>query len=140
MKIILLLSLVVCCSQLHAEVYRWTDSNGKVHYGDQKPKTNAEDVTAKVKTTNVDTSTNEHQKMESIFRKENDADRDYQAQQSRPPAEQQARCASARNYLSKVSGRVVFVDQNGKDQHVSEQERKQREQEARDYIQENCSN
>ena len=74
-KLILSLILVVSVNS-SAEVYRWTDANGKVHFGDQKPKATAENITAKVKATNVDTSTNEHQKLETMFRKENDADRE----------------------------------------------------------------
>ena len=38
---ILLLTSVLILSQAHAEIYKWTDDNGNVHYGD-KPRENAE--------------------------------------------------------------------------------------------------
>lgn len=83
-----LLCLVLLFSlNVSAEVYRWTDADGKVHFGDKKAGAAAENITDKVKTTNVDTSTGEHQKLESIFRKENDADREYKLQQQQPQNE-----------------------------------------------------
>jgi hypothetical protein len=137
----ILLSLNVLISvEVHAEVFRWTDANGKVHFGDKKPDTSAENITEKVKQTNVDTSTSEHQKLETIFRKENAADREYQQQQQKPNPELLKRCAEAKDYLNKISGRVQFLDEKGQPKHVSEAERKQAAEEIQKIIKENCPN
>ena len=40
--------LIMACTTAHAEVYRWTDANGKVHFSDKRPKSAAEDITEKV--------------------------------------------------------------------------------------------
>lgn len=126
-----------------AEVYRWTDADGKVHFGDKKSGATAENITEKVKTTNVDTSTSEHQKLESIFRKENEADREYKSQQQNGNQLEQAktkRCIEAKDYLNKISGRVQFLDANGKPIHVSETERQEHVKKWQQAIKENCPN
>ena len=132
--------LLFACVNSHAEVYRWTDANGKVHFGDKKPKAAAEDITEKVKQTNVDTSTSEHQKLETLFRKENQADREYQQQQAQPNLELLHRCAEAKKYLDTISGRVQFIDASGKEVKVTEEERKQKVIAMQQEIKENCPN
>jgi hypothetical protein len=126
------------CAQ--AEVYRWTDANGKVHFGDKKGGTSAENITAKVSKTNVDTSTAEHQKLESVFRKENDADREYKRQQAQPDPNQVRYCVEARDYLKTINGRVQFIDQEGNPVKVTEEERKQKVKAIQQEISERCPN
>lgn len=133
----LLLATSVCAQ---AEVYRWTDANGKVHFGDKKAGATAENITEKVSKTNVDTSTAEHQKLESVFRKENDADREYKQQQVQPNQELLRQCAEAKKYLDTINGRVMFIDDKGKDVKVTEEERKQRVKDMQQQINEHCSN
>ncbi|HUS24927.1 MAG TPA: DUF4124 domain-containing protein [Candidatus Binatia bacterium] len=41
MRLALMLSMLLCASVQAAEVYKWVDSDGKVHYGD-RPKHDAE--------------------------------------------------------------------------------------------------
>jgi hypothetical protein len=132
------LVLLSCTAQ--AEVYRWTDANGKVHYGDKKSTATAENITEKVKKTNVDTSSAEHQKLEALFRKENDADREYQQEQAQPNLELLQRCAEAKDYLEKISGRVQFIDDNGQPVHITETERQERAKQWQAIVKENCPN
>jgi len=123
----------------HAEVYRWTDSDGKVHYGDKKPKAPAEDITQDVKKTNVDTSSAEHQKLEKVFRKENDADREYKAQQSLPDPILLQRCEKAKEYIRLENRPIQFYDDEGKIRKVSEADRQKHDAETREFIKNNCS-
>jgi hypothetical protein len=138
MKKFLCCFLVFICASTQAEVYRWTDANGKVHYGDKRPKSAAEDITEKVKKTNVDTSTAEHQKLETLFRKENAADREYQREQARPDAELLIWCKEARQYLKTISGLVQFVDKDGKPVKVTMEERDQKVAETQALIKNRC--
>jgi hypothetical protein len=128
------------CVNTQAEVYRWTDADGKVHYGDKKPKVAAEDITEKVKQVNVDTSTAERQKLETIFRKENDADREYKKQQAKPDVELLAWCEETRRYLKDISGLVQFVDKDGKPVKVTMDERDQKVAETQALIKNRCPN
>lgn len=50
------------------------------------------------------------------------------------------RCIEAKDYLSKISGRVQFLDKEGKPVNVSEAERQARVKEWQQAIKENCPN
>lgn len=125
-----------------AEVYKWTDKNGKVHYGDKKTSKTAEDITGSLKKPNIDTSRDEQKKLETIFRKENAADRAYKAQQAMPDPVQEnhaQRCLEARKRLKILEGRVEFIDTNGKPVRTTEQERERRAGEMRKIIADRCT-
>lgn len=138
MKITCMFLLISISSIVNAEVYRWIDKEGKTHFTDNKPKTAAEDITAKVKKQNIDTSTQEHQKLEAIFRKENAADREFALQQTQPSEEQLERCKKAKSYLNNIDGRVQFIDAQGKIVNVTEEQRKARVIETQNFIHKNC--
>jgi len=123
----------------NAEVYRWVDSNGKVHYTDKKPAEDAEDVTKKVNKQNIDTSSDDLHKVGNILRKENDADREYtQQQQNDETQERESRCNSAKARLQEITGNVIFLDDDGKVVKVTEQERQQMVAEVNAIISETC--
>ena len=126
-------------AQASAEVYRWTDANGKVHYSDTKPKDKADNITADVKKQNIDTSSKEHEKLGNILRKENQADRDFELSKNQPNSEQLAACAKAKDYLRVVQGRVYYIDEDGKTSTITEDERKKEAERMRVYVAENCS-
>ncbi len=142
MKAIVMITILLSCTLAKAEVYRWTDANGKVHYTDKKPTADAENITEQVKKQNIDTGTEERKKVEQILRKENDADRHFYQQQQAVEQQQQnaknKRCNEARQYLSKVSGRVQFIDDNGKPMYVSEKERQAHEKEWKAIVEKEC--
>ncbi len=121
-----------------SDVYRWTDKHGKTHYSDKRPKTAAENITIKVSKQNIDTSTQEHQKLEAMFRKENDADREFNQQRTQPSAAIVDACEKARERLSIIDGPVQFIDDKGKMVNVTEEERKKRVIELRKEIQARC--
>jgi hypothetical protein len=126
-----------------AEVYRWTDDEGNVHYSDRKLATNAEDITAKVKIHNIDSSQEEQQKLQQIFRAENDADREFYRQQqerNKPSAELTEYCKKLRTHLRKVSGRVQIINKEGKEVRFTERERQAHAQEVQQRASERCSN
>lgn len=122
-----------------ADVYRWTDAAGKVHYSDKKPAGEAEDITRAVSKQNIDTSTAEHQKLEQVLRKENAADRQYYEQQ-RVQAfnEKTQRCNAIRERIWRISGRVSFVDKQGREVKVTEAERNAQIEELNKYLAREC--
>ncbi len=142
MRFPLIIVIAVISSIAQAEVYRWTDANGKVHYTDKKPTTAAENITEKVNKQNLDTSTDERKKVGAILRQENDADREFKqqqyAQEQQKINERNKRCNEARQYLSDISGRVQFIDENGKPIYVSEQERQAREKKWKAVVEQEC--
>ena len=133
------LSLLLASGVTWADVYRWVDGAGKVHYSDKKPAAAAEDITAQVAKQNIDTSTEEHKKLEQVLRKENEADRQfYQQQELKQKNTQIQRCNAIRQRLHALNGRVQFME-NGKPVHVSERERQAQETEMRALAARECS-
>jgi hypothetical protein len=130
---------VLSASFSAADIYRWRDAQGKLHYSDKKPAADAEDITRAVSKQNIDTSTAEHQKVEQILRRENSADRQYLNEQRQQQATRQAQsCAALRQRIKRISGRVQFVDDDGKEVHVSEAERNARLLELNNYLKREC--
>lgn len=139
MHLTIITLLLLASINVQAEVYRWTDSNGKVHYGDKKPAEKAENISDKIKQQNIDTSSAEHKKMETIFRKENEADREYKLQQQRPDPERLHACAEAKNYLHNITSGPVIYYKDGKAVKVTMEEHKKKIADTEKYIQDNCS-
>lgn len=139
--VILSLALWMMMHSVSAEVYRWVDEHGKTHYSDKKPKADADDITADVNKQNIDTSSAEQRKLQQIFRPENEADREYYRQQqlqNQPDPEQIKYCNEQRNYLNEISGRVQFIDEQGKPMKVTEKQRQQRVDNIQRYLDEHC--
>ena len=125
-----------------AQAYRWVDENGKTHYSDKKPRTEAEDITQAIKKQNIDTSIEEQRKLQDIFRPENEADREFYRQQqlkNQPTPEDIQHCNNLRHYLNKIDGRVQFIDEDGKAVPVTEKQRQQRVEEVQRYLAQHCN-
>lgn len=132
--------LVLCSESVSADVYRWVDKDGKVHYTDKKPAPEAEDITRQVSKQNIDTSSEELRKVEQILRKEKPADQDfYNAPDPEEQAQRTQRCKAARQRQAKISGRVIFIGDDGKVVKVTEQERQHMLAELNGIISENCA-
>lgn len=142
-KYLCIATLILISIHTNAEVYRWTDNNGKVHYTDKKPKESAENITNKVKKQNIDSGTEERRKVGEILRKENDADRQFYQQQKARAEQQQyekdKRCQKAKKYLSNISGRVQFLDDDGKPMQVTEQERQEHAEKFKAIVEQECN-
>jgi uncharacterized membrane protein YqiK len=107
----------------HAELYKWTDSQGKVHYTDQPPTVNAQTV-KRPQSGQTETTT---QATKSL----SDKDQAYQkrreeAEQARIKAEKEAdearvrseNCAKARNNLNTLQNRSRVYTTNAAGQRT----------------------
>lgn len=138
-----LVVLLLFSSGLSAAVYQWVDENGKKHFSDTPPpdKTQAKDISDSLKPANIDESSSERRKLKEVFSKPSAAEQAYEnnkKQQGMSEKEQQY-CIYLRNRLQKISRRVMFVDDDGNDVKVSEQERKQRVKDLEKLIRKRCS-
>lgn len=136
------LYFLVAGHQAAAEIYRWVDSEGKVHYSDRKLADHAEDITAQVRVHNIDASQEEQRKLQQIFRPENDADREYYRQQQeaqKPSRELVNHCTKLRTHQRRMSGRVQIVDEQGKEVRFTEQQRQAHLEETQKLITERCA-
>lgn len=138
-KLLWMLTLLTIALPASADVYRWVDKDGKVHFTDKKPAENAENVTEQVNKQNIDNSSEELRKVENILRKENDADREYyRQQQAETNAERQQLCTRARKRLNEISGNVIFIDNAGKVAKTTQQERQRMVADQNAIIEKNC--
>ena len=128
----------------HAEVYKWTDEQGNVHFGDHPP--DREKATAlgnSLKPLNISTDLSnpsmirkaEQARQDEVLRNANQQQRKQQLSSSE---QHQRDCERARKRLRDISGPVVFYDDNGKAVDVTEKEREKMEQALRAEINKNC--
>lgn len=126
-----------------AEVYRWVDKDGKVHFTDKPPTADAENITKQVNKQNLDTSREELNKVQQLHLQEAQAQRQQrQHAQEISASEAYARganCTAAKNRLRRISGNVIFLDDQGKVVKTTEQERQAMVAELTTYIDNNCN-
>lgn len=111
---------------LAAELYRWVDKDGKVHFGDRPPvEADAESLDGQLKPVNGADPTRRQDFPET--RRSNQIDREYaarkQSEQAKQLRQQQVACQRARKQLSILQGRVYFVDAEGNESTISERQR-----------------
>ena len=119
-------------SPLYADVYKWIDDNGQVHYGEKPGNTGAEKITIRK---------NETTKPRPINKTEEDAaesdkkNTDKQAEVSGelieiPPSSKEKRklCNEAKSDLAAISsrGRMREINEKGEYMYLTEQQRQQR--------------
>lgn len=145
-SICLLLGLAVAAhtGAALAEVYRWVDKDGRVHFSDRKPggATAADDITEQVSKTNIDSSAEQTKKLGEVFPQETEAERALQQQQDRARRDQQqqraAACQRAHDLLKKLRGPVYLLDSGGQPYEISESERQRREDKLQAQIKQHC--
>ncbi len=144
---VLILSLFAVAMNCSAEVYRWVDKNGKVHFTDRKPAADAENITENVKSQNIDTSSCELQKLTSMREQEEKEKQEKTQQEQKAQQERKEQltelnrpvCEKAKIRLKKISGHIVFTDEQGRAVTVTEKERQQMVADLKQEIQEYCS-
>ncbi|WP_299981920.1 DUF4124 domain-containing protein [uncultured Pseudoteredinibacter sp.] len=138
LRIIVALCLSLAALESNAQLYKWVDSEGNTHYSDVKPKgQSAEDISAKLPSTNVDSS---HEKLQAldVIRQQRLQDQQKKQQQLQNQVKQrQQACSQARRYLSRVRGRSYFRYGDG-GQKTSEADRKKMQAQAQARVDRLC--
>lgn len=142
--LILLASLSFTNNTAYAEIYRWVDEQGNVHFADKAHGNNqAKDISQDVKLKNLDHSAKRtEQSLQQIDLRQQAQTTETQQRQSQasPASEKQVRqCQSARERLRIMQGRVAFLDKNGQPVKVTEKERQQRAVALRELVNKYCS-
>lgn len=137
--IFLLPSLVI------AELYRWTDENGQVHFSDRPHESHSEQVELKAppligQGDDVRQRNERWQRLHSAEQQKADEDAQKQQEKEALQAPQRARCNAARKELEILSGRVIYVDENGVGRDVSLEQVAADQKRIREWIAANCSN
>ena len=128
----------------YAEVYKWTDENGQIHYGEQPGNTGAEKVTIRQNETTKPRPIN---KAEADTAESDKKNSDQQAEASGelvevPPSKKEKRklCNQAKSDLAAINsrGRMREINKKGEYVYLTEQQRQQRLSAARKKQREFC--
>ncbi len=140
--------LIVAASALAAtaslaDVYKWTDASGRVHYSD-KPRTVAAEK-LKVRSARTDYQRLEADRQAAIERAEVEAEEavksaEKEARQAEVERVRTENCERARRNLNRVNAaqRLYEVEANGERRYLSEAEIESRRQSARDDVATYC--
>ena len=134
---------VLLVADASAEVYRWTDENGKVYYGDRAPKqVEADDVTEQIRQVNVDASQAEQQRLDHLFPRNRAPTSEQERLRHRADEREMAQrdaCNKLKQQLNGYrSGPFYLVDEKGNRSVISSKERDRRIAMMEDSIRKNC--
>ena len=139
MRAVLLCTLLLP-GMVMAEIYKWTDAQGQVHF-DQRSVAGATAVTVKPQVVESDEATRLRQQRTDNFYK---ARRDEQAAaeqlESKAYAQQQQRCKSLRYQLGQIAAGPTYYSLNAQGERVyySDQELDAARREIRQQIAQDC--
>lgn len=136
-----LLCLLLLPGVAMAEIYRWVDANGQVHF-DQRPAPGAEQVEVKPQVVERDAATVERQERATRFF---DARREEQAQAAAAATERKAQqekeCGELRRQLAGIpeGWRYYKTDASGERSYYSDTEVDTARRQLNDRISERCN-
>jgi uncharacterized protein DUF4124 len=145
MKLVVAIGLILLMPTSFAEIYRWVDSDGKLHFSDQPPEdsTVSEEVSSKMSPINRDSSAEETEKLQQVFQGETPEEQAFhqqqKAQQQRRDQNTERACQQAKYNLKILKGRVYFEDPDGNEIIVTEEQREQRANQLEEKIRRHCT-
>lgn len=125
-----------------AEIYRWTDANGQVHFGQRPAAVGAQQIEVKPQVVERDQLTREREERTNRFF---DARREEQAQASAVAAERQAKraaeCQELRRRLDNIPEGYSYyrTDANGEREYYSDQQVDTARQQLQSQVADRCS-
>lgn len=139
-SLILLLSSTIVFA---AGVYKWTDADGNIHYGD-RPKSSAEKIKVRTGHKPDPTQIEHRQKRDRLLevldeeRREKRSDKELAAQQK---AERKSQCEEAKTNLEqyKAAGYLYKVDEDGNRNILEDDAHAQALEDAQDSVDHWCS-
>ena len=143
------LILLTCLfNSAYAEVYKWVDADGKVHYGDRPNSDSAREIKVKPAPSPSAGSndTTRNQKAIDSWLKARDVERQQnkkkEAELKREKAIQKRKCAELKNELSDLEhGGVVWydIDEKGKRNYYSDKEIASEIENRKKILKRNCA-
>lgn len=145
-KTLALLSFVVAALAAHAQVYKWVDENGRVHYGEKPPegvKSSEVSVKSAPSAAPPETSQTWKEKDAEFQRRKIEREQKEQASEAERKRLAEARrrdCANARGELDILTrgGGVYRTDEKGERLYLQESQRAARIEAAKKHIESSC--
>jgi hypothetical protein len=139
--------LISSSTVLAGKIYKWTDAQGNVHYGSEKPAdADAEKMKVNTSTTGVETGA---EALDNLKQQADDEAERIKEQgipeqppvPSLPMKEVKRRCQAARQDLATIQsrGQMRERDEKGEVRYVSEEEKQKRIKAARQQVREYCN-
>lgn len=121
----LLVCWFIVSPALAGEIYKWTDENGKVHFGDRPAGENAEKVVVQpAPQSSYDAKQRQERKQKRlrVIEEERQIKREEMAKAEEERKERQYKCRVARNEVSDLrqGGLMYELDENGKRHYLSD--------------------
>ncbi len=145
---VLLITAIFTPLVVTAGIYKWTDENGNVHYGGQRPAdTTSERMKIKSGETPYGEETTAKDNKDKAKLKPGEKKREKKAETPKPPGppkiskkEKKRRCAAARQNLATIEnrGRVRVTTEDGSSRHLTPKERDKRVAKERKEVSKNC--
>ena len=145
-RVVVIGSLVVLLLSpgVHAQLYKWTDANGKVHYSDQAPPTDSKSQKIIAPAPSADpTAIKSLAARQAELRRAQASETEKAAKAEQAAAEEKKRqeaCNQARGRLKLIQGggRVYRFDDKGEKNFVDETGRLKAQQEAEQEVAQLC--
>lgn len=141
---LILVVLLVFTSQALAEVYKWVDERGRVHYGDKPTSDNAEKVTIQKGSANDPLASEREEKRRKlldIYQEDRSRKKSDRAARIEEKKQRQANCAQAREKLEEIR-RASYLYKDGNDAEnreiLSDSERGRAERESQQAVNKWC--
>ncbi|MCB1759233.1 MAG: DUF4124 domain-containing protein [Gammaproteobacteria bacterium] len=131
---LLLILAIFGASPAWCEIYRWTDADGRVHFGDRPQGASAEQVPvreapplpAQSPALSGERQQQEHQRLIDALREEREAREQKRRQAEEREARRAQHCAHARNRLQRYRrGRLYQPQEDGGRRYLNDLERQQ---------------
>ncbi|RKZ49965.1 MAG: hypothetical protein DRQ48_04070 [Gammaproteobacteria bacterium] len=143
-KFFIITFFLFCVSNANAEVYKWTDENGKVVYGDKPRSSDADKI--KIKSAPVQDPVvqgrNERQnKLLNVMQQERDERNVLKKEEKGKKEEQMKICAEARKELQEIKDASFLyrpTDDPNNPEIITDEERKAEELKYKKYIKKYC--
>jgi hypothetical protein len=108
-----------------AEIYRWTDAQGRVHFSEKPGGSGAEQIEVKPQVVERDEATRQReQRTEQYFEARRDEKAQAQARSEAAQAKRSKECSELRNNLAQIQrgGRYFVTDAKGERSYIDEAE------------------
>jgi hypothetical protein len=137
---------LLLCGQLsaHAEVYRWVDEHGQMHFGDQAREADTHAIKPHARPPTQDNQQLRMQKTRKLlnaYQIERQQLREQKAEQKKQAKKRKRDCIKARDNLRQYTdyGNIYRLGEDGKRQYLSEKERAALVQRSREAVARLCS-
>ena len=128
----------------HAEVYKWVDEHGNVHYGDRPGNARSEQIQIKTAPAPPDPDAAEHreksQKLLNELSEEQAEKKQADAKQEQEEAQRKANCELAKKNLDTYehAATLYVKDKNGERHNLTDDEYKKAMESSRDAVKKWC--